>query len=255
MTGARSVTWCRGKVIGTACDDTQGTMPWLRCRRRRWKKAPSPATITAMRMCGGGRACSLVAAVFAAGLAACSAAAPHQVDDACAIFSERKGWYDDALDANKRWGVPISIQLAFIRQESSFESDAKPPRRKYLGFIPGERPSDAFGYAQALDSTWDEYRHDTGERGADRDEFADAVDFIGWYNARSANLCGIRRDDAYSLYLAYHEGPHGYRRGTYRQKQWLMAAAERVAKKAERYRSQLKRCEKNLEHKKSFLFF
>jgi len=208
-----------------------------------------------MRWWGGAGARGFVAAAAAAGLAACSTAAPHQVDDACAIFSERKGWYADALDANKRWGVPISIQLAFIRQESSFESDARPPRKKILGFIPGSRPSNAFGYAQALDSTWAEYRRETGERGADRDEFADAVDFIGWYNARSANLCGIRKDDAYRLYLAYHEGPHGYRRGSYRHKQWLLATAERVAKKAERYRGQLQRCAKNLERNRSSWFF
>lgn len=204
---------------------------------------------------GGGSARGLAVAVVAAGLAACSTAAPRQVDDACAIFSEREGWYDDALEANKRWGVPISIQLAFIRQESSFESDAKPPRKKYLGFIPGRRPSNAFGYAQALDSTWDEYRRATGEGGADRDEFGDAVDFIGWYNARSARLCGLRKDDAYGLYLAYHEGPHGYRRGSYRHKRWLMTAATRVAKKAERYRSQLQRCAKDLEPKKFLWFF
>lgn len=202
-----------------------------------------------------GRGLAVAVAAAAAGLAACSAAAPRHLDDACAIFSERKEWYSDALDANRRWGVPVSIQLAFIRQESAFESDAKPPRKKYLGFIPGKRPSNAFGYAQALDSTWDEYRRATGERGADRDEFADAVDFIGWYNARSASLCGIRKDDAYRLYLAYHEGPHGYRRGSYRRKQWLMEVAQRVARKAERYRSQLRGCEKELGRKKFFWFF
>jgi len=203
-----------------------------------------------MRWWGGGTARGLAVAVVVAGIAACSTAAPRQVDDACAIFTERGKWYEDAVEAKQRWGVPIPIQLAFIRQESSFESDAKPPRRKYLGFIPGKRRSNAFGYAQALDSTWDEYRRDTGERGADRDEFADAVDFIGWYNARSARLCGLRKDDAYGLYLAYHEGPHGYRRGSYRGKDWLMTAANRVAKKAERYRVQLERCERNLGRRK-----
>ena len=41
--------------------------------------------------------------------------------------------------------------------------------------------SSAYGYAQALEGTWDDYRKDTGRRGADRDDFADSSDFIGWY--------------------------------------------------------------------------
>lgn len=186
----------------------------------------------------------------------CSATKPpREVDDACAIFREKKRWYEEARDARKRWGAPISIQLAFMRQESAFDGKAKPPRKRHLGFIPGKRPSNAFGYAQALESTWDEYRRATGNRGADRDEFGDAADFIGWYNARSSKICGIPRNDPYRLYLAYHEGPYGYRKGTYRRKAWLVATAKRVAARAERYRSQLVRCEKDLTPRRRFLFF
>lgn len=189
-------------------------------------------------------------AVVAVALAGCAATRPPQrIDDACSIFREKKGWYDQAIRARKRWGVPIPIQLAFIRQESSFNGDAQPPRRKILGFIPGSRPSDAKGYAQALDSTWSEYRRESGARGADRDEFGDSVDFIGWYNSRSARMCGIPKDDAYRLYLAYHEGPTGYRRGTHRRKAWLLGTAERVANRAARYHSQLSRCESQLKPK------
>ena len=187
---------------------------------------------------------ALAALVVAAG---CSATQrPQRPDDACAIFREKKDWYRDARSAQERWGVSIPIQLAFIRQESSFEGDAKPPRRKLLGFIPGPRPTSAMGYAQALESTWNEYRKATGESGADRDEFADAVDFIGWYNSRASKLCDIPKDDAYRLYLAYHEGPAGYRRGTHRRKAWLLGTAERVASRAARYESQLARCESDL---------
>lgn len=196
------------------------------------------------------RAAALVAITGAAAVSGCSATRPpERIDDACAIFREKKGWYKDARDARDRWGVPIAIQLAFIRQESAFIADAKPPRRKILGFIPGSRPSNAEGYAQALDSTWDEYRKAARARGADRDEFGDAVDFIGWYNARTARLCNIPKDDAYRLYLAYHEGPHGYRRGTHRRKKWLLGTAEKVATRARRYDVQLSRCEEQLRPK------
>jgi len=195
-------------------------------------------------------------ALLVLAVAGCSATRPPQrPDDACAIFREKKDWYRDAAEARDRWGVPIPIQLAFVRQESSFVGDAKPPRRKILGFIPGRRASNAVGYAQALESTWNEYRKATGSRGADRDEFGDAVDFIGWYNSRSSQLCGIPKDDAYGLYLAYHEGPTGYRRGTHRRKAWLLGTAERVATRAARYDSQLARCENSLKPKSRGWFF
>jgi hypothetical protein len=213
-----------------------------------------------MWWCGGRGGVALAATVLAlAGaslVAGCSATKPpRKLDDACSIFREKKGWYEDAAGARERWGVPIAIQLAFIRQESSFVGDAKPPRRWYLGFIPGGRPSNAEGYAQALDSTWDDYRKATGERGADRDEFGDAVDFIGWYNTRISKACGIAKNDAYRLYLAYHEGLTGYKRGTYRRKAWLLGTAEKVAHRAARYGTQLARCEEELKPRKRGWFF
>ena len=42
--------------------------------------------------------------------------------------------------------------------------------------------------------------------GADRDDFNDAIDFIGWYNDQSSRRSKISKSDAYNLYLAYHEG-------------------------------------------------
>ena len=48
--------------------------------------------------------------------------------------------------------------MAFILQESSYIQGAKPERTKLLGFIPWKRKSSAFGYAQALDGTWERYK-------------------------------------------------------------------------------------------------
>ncbi len=179
----------------------------------------------------------------------CSARAPANIDDACAIFQDRRGWFDDARRAERRWGVPIEVQLAIIHQESRFRSRVQPPRRRFLGFIPGPRPSSAYGYTQAVETTWNEYRRATGRRGADRDDFGDACDFIGWYAARSSRRLGIAKSDAYRIYLAYHEGDGGYRRGSYRRKPWLMRVASKVQRRAERYRRQLAGCRKRLEHR------
>jgi hypothetical protein len=185
----------------------------------------------------------------------CAAAVPQNIEDACAIFEENRDWYRDARDARKRWGVPIEVQLSIIHQESGFRAKAKPPRRRILWVIPGPRPSNAYGYAQALNSTWGEYKSSAGGWGADRDDFGDATDFVGWYTARSARECGIRKDDARSLYLAYHEGNGGYRRGTYRKKKWLISTAAKVAARAQRYRIQLARCEKKLARRRFLWIF
>ncbi len=187
-----------------------------------------------------GKATVLAAACLLA--AACSAAAPRNIDDACAIFREKRGWRRDALRAERKWGIPVEIQLAIIYQESRFRADVRQPRRRYLWLIPGPRKSSAYGYTQAVESTWDEYRRATGNRGADRDDFGDACDFVGWYLSRSARVLGIPKNDAYRLYLAYHEGNGGYRRGTYRRKPWLLRVAAKVKARAERYRRQLAHC-------------
>lgn len=179
-------------------------------------------------------------------LASCTADPPRNVNDACAIFAEYGDWFADAKAASRRWSVPLPVLLAIIHQESAFRADAKPPRTWTLGFIPGPRPSSAFGYSQALDGTWDRYIAATGNRSADRDEFADAVDFIGWYIHSTARRNRIAASDAYNQYLAYHEGQDGFAKGTYRQKAWLMERARRVRQQAGRYRAQLARCEPRL---------
>ncbi|MBK0401294.1 lytic transglycosylase, partial [Limibaculum sp. M0105] len=86
------------------------------------------------------------------------------------------------------------------------------------------------------------YRKDTGRSGADRDDFDDAADFVGWYMAKSRSSNGLDMNDAFNHYLAYHEGHTGYRRGSWRSKSWLVGAANQVALQANRYRSQLQGC-------------
>lgn len=179
-------------------------------------------------------------------LSGCASGPPDQVHDACLILQDNRSWWRDLQRTERRWGVSPGTQLAFLKKESSFNRNARPARQRLLGFIPGARPSSAYGYAQALDGTWDWYREDTGRRGADRDDFGDAVDFIGWYANKSQRLSGISLDDPYSLYLAYHEGHGGYNRRTYRNKDWLLRAARTVQTDAARYDNQISRCERRL---------
>lgn len=181
-------------------------------------------------------------------LAGCASSPPSNLNDICEIFSEKSGWYHAAAEAQEEWGSPIPVMMAFMYQESRFNAKAKPPRKKIFGFIPGPRPSDAYGYSQALGTTWDAYRRSAGKYWADRDDFGDAVDFVGWYNEQSWRRSGIAKNDSYRLYLAYHEGQGGYNRATYRKKAWLIDVAHKVERKANTYTSQLKRCEGDLKN-------
>lgn len=175
-------------------------------------------------------------------VAGCSSSPPKNNNDICSIFEQKRGWHNDARDASKRWGAPVHVMMAILKHESSFRDNARPPRKKYLGFIPGARTSSAYGYPQALDGTWDAYKRDTGHRWADRDDFDDAIDFVGWYISVSYRKLGISKWDAYHQYLAYHEGQGGYAKGTYKRKRWLMNVAKQVDKSSKRYATQLKRC-------------
>ena len=177
----------------------------------------------------------------------CSSAPPRNISDSCEIFGDRGGWYRDSRAAYEKWGVPIPVQLAIIYQESGFVDDAKPPRDHILWVIPWGRISSAYGYAQAKDSTWAWYKKETGNRGADRDDFDDAVDFIGWYCDMSHRMLGISKQDAFSQYLAYHEGQGGYRRKTWSSKPWLISVAHQVEARARNYQNQLARCEDDLD--------
>ncbi len=181
-----------------------------------------------------------VVVMLAVVVAGC-ATAPKRTDNACKIFTQKSSWYKHTRRAANKWNADMAVLLAIMKQESNFDANAKPNRKRFLG-LPLWRPSSAFGYAQALDSTWRLYKKHTNRLLAQRDRFKDAMDFIGWYNAQTRARLKIPAHDAYRHYLAYHEGWGGYARGTYQTKKWLIAVAKRVAKQASRYRAQLKRC-------------
>ena len=160
----------------------------------------------------------------------------------CDIFQTNPQWKSYAEKTKDKWGVPVSLQLSFIKQESSFNRTARPPRQKVLGLIPGLRPSSAYGYSQALDGTWEEYKQSTGNYNADRKKFADASDFIGWYVDGSYRLLKIEKTDVYNHYLAYHEGKGGFQKKSYNKKKWLLEVAKKVENQAKEYSDQIKKC-------------
>ena len=188
---------------------------------------------------------TLRAAILLLALASCGGgnySAPHNLDDACAILAQRPTYWKAMKATERRWGVPVSVQMAAIYQESKFVGNARTPHRYALGVIPMGRQSSAYGYSQALDGTWEEYQQSEGGRGTKRDSIADATDFMGWYMHNSSERLGISKSDAEGQYLAYHEGRTGYANQSYLGKPWLVEVAAAVGARAVMYESQLGSC-------------
>lgn len=180
-------------------------------------------------------------------LPACASTPPRNIDDVCSMFDEKRGWHKAARRAEAKWGTSMHIPMAFMRQESGFRQKARPARRYLLGIIPWRRPSSAYGYAQVVSGTWQEYTRDTGEYWRVRHNFADATDFIHWYIVKAGQRNGVRPTDAFNLYMNYHEGPTGYARGSHRDKPWLNKVATGVQLRSQRYSAQYEHCRESLE--------
>jgi hypothetical protein len=170
-----------------------------------------------------------------AGCATSGGKPPSNTANACAILDEKSRWENHVFDAARKWNVSPGTILAFMRQESGFRQDARPVDRN------GNRLSSAYGYSQALDGTWAQYERTQG--GGKRKSFEDSADFIGWYLDLISQQANIAKTDPRNLYLAYHEGPTGYRHGTHRAKAWLSPVASRVAAQSQAYDGQLRGCE------------
>lgn len=188
----------------------------------------------------------LVMVVLLASCGGGNFSAPRNLDNACSILSQRPKYAKAFRAAERRWGVPVHVQMATIYQESKFIGNARTPFRYVLGVIPMGRQSSAYGYAQALDGTWKEYQRATNSYGARRDNIRDATDFMGWYMNKTREKTGVELHNARHQYLAYHEGHTGYLRGTYKRKSWLMRISGEVANRANRYESQLATCPRRL---------
>ena len=189
----------------------------------------------------------LLVLLLALMVSGCAMKPPMHVDNACAIFDQRNSlfnsWHRQARKAERDFGVPVPVMMATIYQESRFHPRARPPRGKLLGFIPWRRPSNAFGYPQALNSTWAWYKDDQNRPfWARRTRFKDSIHFVGWYHDQSHRRNGIAKTDAYNLYLAYYSGHGGYARGNYRNNRTILNAAARVSSMADTYERQLRQC-------------
>ena len=185
---------------------------------------------------------ALIFVLLAASCGGGQTSAPRELDNACAILRERPQYLKAFRSVERKWGVPMHVQMATIHQESKFVADARTPFKYVLGVIPMGRQSSAFGYSQALDATWNEYRADQNRRTAKRDRIKDATDFMGWYMNETKRRNNVPLTDARNQYLAYHEGHTGFARGSYNRKAWLVGVAGKVDARSDMYREQIATC-------------
>ena len=188
---------------------------------------------------------TLRASILLLVLASCGGgnfSAPRDLDDACSIVRQRPAYIKAMRATERKWGIPIHVQMATIHQESKFIGNARTPHRYALGVIPMGRQSSAYGFSQALDGTWDEYKKDQRRMGAKRDRITDATDFMGWYMNDSSAKLGISKGDAEAQYLAYHEGRTGYANQSYLGKPWLVEVAAKIGSRSQMYAEQLSYC-------------
>ena len=177
---------------------------------------------------------------------------PSNTANSCKIFDERYLWYKHAKKTEKKWGTPIYVQLAIIKMESDFDWLAKPLRQKLFKIIPFKRPSSSFGYSQAVNGTWEQYKNETGNKLATRTRFKDSVDFIGWYTNKTESILKISKKDAFRQYVAYHEGWGAYK--NYKNNQKVIGLAKKVKNQSDKYKAQLKKCQKRLNKNKYIIF-
>ena len=185
-------------------------------------------------------------------LSSCASKPPQQQENICKIFKDKSSWYRLVNRSEEQWGAPIHVQMSILRQESSFQNRVKPERTKLLGLIPWKRKSSAFGYSQAIDSTWNWYKKERNRPLASRVNFADAVDFTGWYINKTTKILKISKKDAYRQYLAYYKGWGDYK--NYKKDKKAIIYAKSVKDLANNYRKQLTVCQKNLNKNKYIIF-
>ena len=95
-------------------------------------------------------------------LTGCVTAPPKDQNNLCSIYRQYPAWYKDSVAMQERWGTPVHVAMAIMKQESSFVADALPPRAYLLWVIPWGRVSPSYGYAQAQPPAWRDFENSMG---------------------------------------------------------------------------------------------
>ena len=104
------------------------------------------------------------------------------------------------------------------------------------------------GYTQAIDATWDWYRDENNKPLASRVNFADAIDFTGWYINKSHQINGINKVmHTISIWLITRAMVVSKK--SYQSQSWLIDVAKKVKIRSDNYENQLDNCEHKFQKK------
>ncbi len=84
------------------------------------------------------RATALLVLVAACGSGNYSA--PRNLDNACSIVSQRPNYLKAMKRTERKYGVPVAVQMATIYQESKFIGNARTPHQYRVGDHPDGPP-------------------------------------------------------------------------------------------------------------------
>ena len=105
-----------------------------------------------------------------------------------------------------------------------------------------------------LSKQWRDYKKENNKPLALRTSYKSSSDFVGWYFYKSNQINNIPLNDIKKLYLNYYLGWSGYKNKTYRTDQKAILLAKKVEKQADKYRIQLKKCQKKVNRKKYIIY-
>jgi len=173
---------------------------------------------------------------------------PDQVDAVCESPFTR--WYRaaDRLHPGSRFIFTTRDKEAWLQSVERWLHRREPPKESSIWFKHRMHHSGRVTFDREVHSDLYDAHHESVMRYfADRDDFGDAIDFVGWYTDLSAKSVGISKWDPYNQYLAYHEGQAGWKRKSYSTKRWLKETARVVDYRAKEWGAQLARCEDELD--------
>ncbi len=185
---------------------------------------------------------------------------PSNINDACEILKDKGSWRKPLQRTEAEWGVPASLVLAIIHQESRFRAIIRPPKKHR--FTP-KKVSSSRGYTQAIDATWDAYEKERRNKLTrllkTRAQFGSSADFVGWYIHGAARSCSQLTSpyDAKLAYFLYHNGAGACSRFFQPREKGsrdynVAVIADKVQARARLYQTQLSGCQKytsKLDHK------
>lgn len=160
---------------------------------------------------------------------------------ACEIFRERKDWFGAAEQTERRWGLPVSHQLAFLTEDWDLEH-GKVPTKWRPDWTRPDRPPPGINPG-FFAPTWEQYKSQADRASASPNNIDDTFDFMGWYFATLAPKENISPYDPVAQYILWRHGPDLYRSGEWRRNLWLNGQANRFADRARLYMSDLENCD------------